>query len=331
MKHPSLGCMALAQLRRHSRSTQNAFDEALRQARPALESLQHNVMIADRELTVRYINPMSFTTLRMVESDIRSAFGIGVDDLLGGSIHRMHRDPARVERILDQQDSFRLPHDADFGFGNVSLSTSINAFRDEFGAHVGYIVSWRNQSELVEAEHQAAELRELLQTAAAAVEELNTSIVSISSDTSRVADIASQVSGKTMDVAGKVVNLDARRAEIDVAMTAINAVAEQTKLLALNATIEAARAGEAGKGFAVVAGEVKDLANSTALATEDVSDHLKTITQSITSLRDDLEAMGVDIHQIDEFQTSIAGAVEEQAAVAGSIAANINEAAARTL
>ncbi|MEZ5374960.1 MAG: methyl-accepting chemotaxis protein [Acidimicrobiales bacterium] len=321
--------MVLAQLRRSNHSAQSAFDAAMANARPALDALQHNVMIADRELTVRYINPMSFATLRMVESDIRSAFGIGVDELLGGSIHRMHRDPARVEQILHQQDSFVLPHNADFAFGNVSLSTSINAFHDERGQHVGYIVSWRNISELIDAEHRAEELRELLNTSAAAVEELNISIVSISNDTSQVADIASQVSDKTSDIAQKVVTLDARRAEIDVAMTAINAVAEQTKLLALNATIEAARAGEAGKGFAVVAGEVKDLANSTALATEDVSEHLRTITQSITSLRNDLETMGGDIHQIDEFQTSIAGAVEEQAAVAGSIAQNINEAADR--
>ncbi len=315
--------MVLAQLRRTSSTSHAPFDTALRHAKPALDALQANVLVADRELILRYANPISMSVLRAVESEIRSAFGIGVDDLVGGSIHRMHRDPERVERILEKADSFALPHSATFAFGSVRFETTVNEFHDDRGDCVGYIVAWRDVSDLAETERRADNLREMLNSAAVALEQLNASIVMISNDTSRVSAIASDASARTQDVAEKVVNLDARRAEIDVAMSAINAVAEQTKLLALNATIEAARAGEAGKGFAVVAGEVKDLANSTALATEDVGEHLKTITQSIASLRDDLEAMGVSIDEIDQVQTSIASAVEEQAAVAGSIAMNI--------
>ncbi|GAB7045372.1 methyl-accepting chemotaxis protein [Catenuloplanes indicus] len=71
---------------------------------------------------------------------------------------------------------------------------------------------------------------------------------------------------------------------IDEALKLITVVAGRTHLLALNATIEAARAGETGKGFAVVAGEVKELAEQTATATESVSGLLAAIRSDVESV-----------------------------------------------
>ncbi len=72
-------------------------------------------------------------------------------------------------------------------------------------------------------------------------------------------------------------NLSQSTQNIGEVVSLIKDIANQTNLLALNATIEAARAGEAGKGFAVVANEVKNLANQTAQATEDVTSQIETI------------------------------------------------------
>ena len=107
----------------------------------------------------------------------------------------------------------------------------------------------------------------------------------------------------------------------------ITSIAEQTNLLALNATIEAARAGEAGKGFAVVASEVKDLAQETARATEDISRRVQAIQADTGGAVVAIEEISRVIARISDFQTTIASAVEEQTATTAEMSRSVSEAA----
>ncbi len=107
----------------------------------------------------------------------------------------------------------------------------------------------------------------------------------------------------------------------------IRSIAAQTNLLALNATIEAARAGEAGKGFAVVASEVKNLANQTAKATDDVQAQIEAMTSATASVVEAMRGVGGVIETVNSVASSISAAIEEQGAATRNISANVNEAA----
>jgi methyl-accepting chemotaxis protein len=166
-----------------------------------------------------------------------------------------------------------------------------------------------------------------IETVAAGAEEMSASIMEIARSASEAAKVATSAVTLAQDSGTTVAKLGDSSSEIAGVIKVITSIAEQTNLLALNATIEAARAGEAGKGFAVVAGEVKELAQETAKATEDISQRIDAIQTDTAAAITAIDQIGSVIGEINDTQTTIAGAVEQQSATTSEIGRNVTEAA----
>jgi methyl-accepting chemotaxis protein len=196
-----------------------------------------------------------------------------------------------------------------------ALSASIAAGADESSTQAGVVSA------------AAEEVSRNVQTVAAGSEEMGASIREISRNANEAATVAARAVGAVETTTATLSRLGESSERIGDVVQSITAIAGQTNLLALNATIEAARAGESGKGFAVVAGEVKELSQETARATEDISRRVEAIQADTTSAITAIQDVARVIAHISDYQTTIASAVEEQTATTSEMNRSVADAA----
>jgi len=331
--------------------------------RALLENAPINIMMADLDGVIIYINPASDRTLRKIEH----AMPVKVDDMVGTCIDIFHKHPEVQRRIL--ADPRNLPHRAKINVGDDILDLLACAVYNEDGEYVGPMVSWSlitkeimiydslketaatlasAATELSSSSSDMASASEetsvQVETVAAATEqadqnlrvvagnarELTESINEISRNVTDANQVAGEAAGVAESTNATINKLNISSEQIGKVVKLITTIAQQTNLLALNATIEAARAGEAGKGFAVVANEVKELAKQTATATDEIGAQIEAIQRDTRASVTAIEHISTIIDRINGISTTIASATEEQSSATSEINRNIQQVSAGT-
>ncbi|TFW57615.1 HAMP domain-containing protein [Bradyrhizobium sp. MOS001] len=269
--------------------------------------------------------------------------GVGRKDEIGemaGAVEVFRTNMAEAERLRAEQaeadargrerrkaDMHRLADGFEGAVGEIIDTVSSAATELEASSNTLTQAAERGNGLATAVAAASEEASANVQSVSSASEEMTTSISEISrrvQESARVADVAVEQAQRTN---ARVAELTKAAGRIGDVVELINTIASQTNLLALNATIEAARAGEAGKGFAVVATEVKALAEQTAKATGEISQHIGAIQTATQDSVGAIKEIGDTIARMSEISSAIAAAVEEQGAATQEISRNIQHAA----
>ena len=288
-------------------ASKEAADDATKLSN-MVENMPINVMFADRDNVITYMNPASLQTLRKLQH----LLPVPVDKLVGTNIDSFHKDPSHQRRIL--ADPSNLPIHTQINVGDEVLDLLVTAITNKQGEYVGAMATWSIVTEQVKLRNDAGQLGGVGQTVASSVTQMAGAIEEISKSVSRTASLAAGAEQQADEAGVSIEQLTAASAEIEEVVSVISDLADQTNLLALNATIEAARAGESGRSFAVVAKEVKDLAAETSTATMNIGDRVNRIRSNITSVVDATKSIANSVTEVSQNSNTIAAAIEEQSA-----------------
>ncbi|WP_069386606.1 methyl-accepting chemotaxis protein [Cellulosimicrobium cellulans] len=263
---------------------------------------------------VRRIGGVSASLSALGDGDLTVPSGVTGRDEIGRLAVDLERTQENLRGLISGAvESAQTVADAAGALGG--MATQFSASSDETAVQSGVVAS------------AAEQVSQNVQTVAAGAEQMGASIREIaqnSNEAAKVANLATEQAAVTNDTVQK---LGASSQEIGNVIKVITSIAEQTNLLALNATIEAARAGEAGKGFAVVASEVKELAQETAKATEDIARRVEAIQGDTEGAVGAIAEITQIIGQINDYQLTIASAVEEQSATTNEMSRGVQESA----
>ncbi len=246
---------------------------------------------------------------------------------LSGLAERFGLGDFSMKMNEDRSDEFgRLGHH--FNKASAKLQDIVGRMRTATGSLAGSSEELSATSDVLEKGSQGQAMQ--IEQSATAMTEMSQTTIDVARNASEAAEAAQTMKARAIEGQGvmnetvvelskfantfknsadKIEGLGRKSDEIRNVVTLIREIAEQTNLLALNAAIEAARAGEQGRGFAVVADSVRQLAERTATATDDIGATVKgmqsEVKDSVEMMKRERETVGTVLVKVRDTQKSI--------------------------
>lgn len=202
--------------------------------------------------------------------------------------------------------------------GNVS---SVSASVYQLSTNINTVAASAEQAStnMVGINHSFDRISQDINTVANSAEKMSVSMSEIAKNAQNAMRISADATASAQETLMTMNQLSETAKKIGRVVKLIDRIAGQTNMLALNATIEAASAGEAGKGFAVVAGEIKDLAQQTAEANNEIADQIEQIQNYAAQALTHTQAVNTVINQVAQINQAIDFSVEQQSSSADTI------------
>ena len=258
------------------------------------------VSVAKRHARLAKFCTLSLMQARKAEQDRQSI-----------AARERERWAADIRAIGDEVDRGIRAIAGEIGSAGISLA----GLSEQLGGSAGVL-----DKQTERARDSAGSARSNIETAEASAAALEIAAREISKQVEQASGVGERAEADIEDALTTVWELNEASGRIGGVVSLINEIAGQTNLLALNATIEAARAGEAGKGFAVVAQEVKNLANQTAKATDEISHQIEDLQRRISDATSAIQQLKSPISVLTEMTARVKTGAEYQKVATGEIA-----------
>ncbi len=209
----------------------------------------------------------------------------------------------------------------------TAQSSGVASATEQLSANINAMAAGAEESSANSATvaSTAEQMSANMSSIASAIEEMSITIKDIAGNSQQTSKVANDALGLSKTASETMQTLGVAANEIGKVTEMIKRIAEQTNLLALNATIEAASAGEAGRGFAVVANEIKQLANQSAQAAEEIAAKIEGVQNSSNGAVRVITDISQIIGKINESVGGITNVVNQQMIAANEISKNVSE------